>query len=106
MAMAKNKKGKCFIDKKPCNEECVLYRRGLRYFDDKRPPEPFEECAINIIADSVENIISRTAGLQAEQNKVANSIAGVAAIMRSALQIKVAEETQGGKVHAIDSYSK
>ena len=95
MAMAKNKKGKCFIDKKPCNEECVLYRRGLRYFDDKRPPEPFEECAINIIADSVENIITRTAGLQAEQNKVANNIADVAAIMKTALQIKVTEDKRG-----------
>ena len=95
MAMAKNKKGKCFIDKKPCNEQCVLYRRGLRYFDDKRPPEPFEECAINIIADSVENIISRTAGLQAEQNKVANNIADVAAIMKTALQIKVTEAKRG-----------
>jgi len=95
MAMTKNKKGKCFIDKKPCNEECVLYRRGLRYFDDKRPPEPFEECAINIIADSVENIITRTAGLQAEQNKVANNIADVAAIMKTALQIKVTEDKRG-----------
>ena len=103
MAMAKNQKGKCFIDKKPCNEECVLYRRGLRYFDDKRPPEPFEECAINIIADSVENIISRTVGLQAEQNKVANSITDVATILTMALKNKAVE---GGNVYEIDSNSK
>ena len=103
MAMAKNKKGKCFIDKKPCNEECVLYRRGLRYFDDKRPPESFEECAINIIADSVENIISRTVGLQAEQNKVANSITDVATILTMALKNKSVE---GGNVYEIDSNSK
>ena len=103
MAITKNKKGKCFIDKKPCNEECVLYRRGLRYFDDKRPPEPFEECAINIIADSVENIISRTAGLQAEQNKVANSITGVADILTFALKNKAVE---GGNIYEIDSNSK
>jgi len=106
MAMAKNKKGKCFIDKKPCNEECVLYRRGLRYFDDKRPPEPFEECAINIIADSVENIISRTIGLQAEQNKVANSIMDVSAILKVALHNKIVEGKQGGKVYEINSNSK
>ena len=103
MAMAKNQKGKCFIDKKPCNEECVLYRRGLRYFDDKRPPEPFEECAINIIADSVENIISRTVGLQAEQNKVANNIGDVATILTMALKKKAVE---GGNVYEIDSNSK
>ena len=103
MAMAKNKKGKCFIDKKPCNEGCVLYRKGLRYFDDKRPPEPFEECAINIIADSVENIISRTIGLQAEQNKVANSITDVATILTMALKKKAVE---GGNVYEIDSNSK
>jgi len=101
--MTKNKKGKCFIDKKPCNEGCVLYRKGLRYFDDKRPPEPFEECAINIIADSVENIITRTAGLQAEQNKVANSITDVATILTMALKKKAVE---GGNVYEIDSNSK
>ena len=103
MAMAKNKKGKCFIDKKPCNEGCVLYRKGLRYFDDKRPPDPFEECAINIIADSVENIISRTIGLQAEQNKVANSITDVATILTMALKKKAVE---GGNVYEIDSNFK
>jgi len=87
--MAKNKKGKCFIDKKPCNGQCVLYRKGLRYFDGKEiPPEPFEECAINIIADSVENIISRTIGLQAEQNKVANSIMDLSALLQVALSNK------------------
>jgi len=101
--MAKNQKGKCFIDKKSCNEQCVLYRKGLRYFDDKRPPEPFEECAINIIADSVENIISRTVGLQAEQNKVANSITDVATILTMALKKKAVE---GGNVYEIDSNSK
>ena len=101
--MAKNKKGKCFIDKKPCNEACVLYRRGLRYFDDNKPPEPFEECAINIIADSVENIISRTIGLQAEQNKVANSISDVATILTVALKNRPVE---GGNVYEIDSHPK
>jgi len=104
MAMAKNKKGKCFIDKKPCIKDCHLYRRGLRYFDGKdRPPEPFEECAINIIADSVENIVSRTLGLQAEQNKVANSIRDVATILTMALKKKAVE---GGNVYEIDSNSK
>ena len=86
--MVKSKKGKCFVDKKSCNEQCVLYRRGLRHFDDNRPPEPFEECAINIIADSVENMISRTIGLQAEQNKVNNSIVEVSAILKYALELK------------------
>ena len=80
-------KGKCFIDKKACNTQCVLYRKGLRYMDgDKKPPEPFEECAINIIADSVENIVSRMVGLQAEQNKVANSITTLSALLQFAME--------------------
>lgn len=87
MATVKGKKGKCFIDKKPCAESCVLFRKGLRYFDgpDKRPPEPFEECAINIIADGIENMVSRTVGLQAEQNKVANSINGLTGLIGIAM---------------------
>jgi hypothetical protein len=103
MSMVKNKKGKCFIDKKSCNEECVLYRKGLRYFDDTRPPEPFEECAINIIADGVENIISRTVGLQAEQNKVANSIMNVSVILAGALKRRGIE---GEGVYVIDNNSE
>jgi hypothetical protein len=88
--MMKNKKGKCFIDKKPCREDCVLYRKGVRYYDAPgKDPEPFEECALNIIADGVENMISRTIGLQQEQNKVANSINGVSDLMKVALVQKI-----------------
>ena len=85
--MIKSTKGKCFIDKKDCNEKCVLYRKGLRYFDGQnKPPEPFEECAINIIADGVENMISRTAGLQAEQNKATNAMMVVSSVLQFALE--------------------
>jgi len=104
MAMVKSKKGKCFIDKKLCNEQCVLYRKGLRYFDNQeRSPEPFEECAINIMADGVENIISRTVGLQAEQNKVANTVADVANVMKTALLLN---QENKEKIYEINSGSK
>ena len=63
---------KCFIDKQKCDTECVLYRRGLRYREDGSKPEPFEECAFNIMADCLENMVSRSIGMQKETNKVAN----------------------------------
>jgi len=62
----------CFVDKKKCDTECVLYRKGLRYKDDGSKPIPFEECAFNIMADCLENLIGRTIGMQKETNKVAN----------------------------------
>jgi len=67
-------KGKCFIDKKTCIEKCVLYRKGIRYREDNTTPVPFEECAFNIMADCLENLVGRMVGLQKENNKVANSM--------------------------------
>jgi len=99
--MTKTTKGKCFIDKKVCNESCVLYRKGLRYFDGQnKPPEPFEECAINIIADGVENMISRTVGLQAEQGKATNAMVTLSALLQFAMEnnikrINVLESKRG-----------
>ena len=68
-------KGKCPFGKVKC-EECVLYREGLRYFDDpKKEPVHFQNCAVNIIADSMENMITRTIGQQAAIESLRNEIA-------------------------------
>lgn len=67
--------GKCpFNGHKKCNTECVLYRRGLRYFDGNKTPTPFEECAFNIIADSLENMVSRSIGEQTAIEQVRNEV--------------------------------
>jgi len=70
-------KGKCpFRGLKPCSEECVLYRKGIRFSDDqKAEPFPFEECAINIIADNVEAIHNRSFMLQKEVGDTKNVMA-------------------------------
>jgi len=78
---------KCFVDKELCDTKCVLYRKGIRYFDGReRKSEPFEECAINIIADGIENMVSRTVGLQAEQNKATNAMVTLSALMQFAAE--------------------
>lgn len=93
--LSKKSQGKCFIDKKVCNKQCVLYRTGLRYFDGQnKPPEPFEECAINIIADGVENMISRTIGLQSEQNKATNAISALSAVLQFAMENSIKNNKQ------------
>jgi len=38
----------------PCSEECAFYRKGVRFSELKNESFPFEECAINIIADNLE----------------------------------------------------
>lgn len=70
-------KGKCpFRGLKPCDEGCVLYRKGIRYTDDqKSEPFPFEECAINIIADNVEAMHNRAYMLQKEVGDTKNVMA-------------------------------
>lgn len=55
------------------HEDCAFYRRGIRIMRDESQV-PFEECAINIIADTVENMVHRQIGIQAEINKVANNL--------------------------------
>lgn len=78
MAMAKkNERGKCpFRNFKPCDENCVFYRKGIRYTDDSRAePIPFEDCAVNIIADNVEAMHNRAYMLQKEVGETKNIIA-------------------------------
>lgn len=54
------------------HEECTFYRRGVRIIELTGEQKPFEECAVNIIADCLENLVSRQIGLQTEMNKVRN----------------------------------
>ena len=76
MSLHKNtEKGKCPFNKfKPCNPECVFYRKGMRYWEKENRNEPFEECAINIIADSAENQVQRSFALQKEMGETKNAV--------------------------------
>jgi len=53
------------------HEDCTFYRRGIRFTDDGKQT-PFEECAVNVIADCLENLVLRQIGLQKEMNQVRN----------------------------------
>jgi hypothetical protein len=65
----------CPFARKPClKEECVLYRRGLRYFADKKEPQPFEECAINVGVDCLENLVGRSIGNQKATEETRNQM--------------------------------
>lgn len=66
--------GKCPFDKKDCKKECILYRKGLRYYDDSRQPVPFEECAINIACDCLENLVGRSIGQQLATEQTRNEV--------------------------------
>jgi len=83
-------KGKCPFNKIKC-EECVLYRKGLRYFDGKEKPEPFEECAINIACDCLENLVTRSIGNQKATEEARNSIKDLQAMFEALAKIKMLE---------------
>lgn len=61
------------------HEECTFYRKGIKIITTPHgeEQEPFEECAVNIIADCLENMISRQIGLQKEMNEVRNEVMNV-----------------------------
>jgi hypothetical protein len=70
--------GKCPFDKKDCKPTCVLYRKGMRYFDlPGKDPIVFEECAINIGVDCLENLIGRSIGQQKATEGTRNEMAAL-----------------------------
>lgn len=54
------------------HEDCAFYRRGVRIEDVTGKQTAFEECAVNIIADCLENLVQRNVALQKEMNLVRN----------------------------------
>lgn len=58
-----------------CDPGCVFYRKGVRYVGPVGAEEavPFEECAINIIADNAEIIHQRQFATQQEMGEVKNA---------------------------------
>ena len=70
--MAENSfKGICPFGKEK-HEDCSFFRRGIRIVNTSHGEDhvPFEECAVNIIADCLENLVGRQNGLQKEMNMV------------------------------------
>ena len=69
-------KGKCPFGKIKCHE-CVLYRTGLRYWDSGPKAgqnETFEECAITIGIDCLENLVTRMISQQKATEETRNQI--------------------------------
>ena len=84
-------KGKCPFGKIKC-EECVLYRKGLRHFDDSRKPEPFEECAINIGVDCLENLVGRSIGNQKATEQTRNEMTKLNELLYGMAKVKLLEK--------------
>jgi len=72
----KIKKGKCpFRNFKECSDECVLYRKGIRFNELTDETIPVELCAVNVIADNIERMHNRTYMLQQEMGETKNVMA-------------------------------
>ena len=72
----KSERGKCpFLLLDPCNEECAFYRKGVRFTEKGGDPIPFEDCAINIMADNLEAMHNRTYMMQKEVGETKNVMA-------------------------------
>lgn len=70
----KSKKGRCpFRGLKKCSNECVFYRSGVRFNEKTNENFPFEECAVNIIADNLEAMHNRIYMLQKETGEAKNA---------------------------------
>lgn len=93
----KNEKGRCpFRNLKPCSEECAFYRKGIRYSETNPEPVPFENCAINIIADNLEAMHNRTFMLQQEVGETKNMMA-----LKTMVDLQMARPEQAGQLKNI-----
>ena len=76
MLSKENQRGKCpFRNLEECSSECAFYRKGVRFNEKKQESYPFEECAINIIADNLEAMHQRTYAMQREVGETKNVMA-------------------------------
>jgi len=78
---------KCPFNKmRPCDPECGLYRRGMRYFDDGRTPVPFETCTLNHMTDMLESMVNRSIGQQQVMEQVRNEVRALTNIFGIAVE--------------------
>ncbi len=93
-------KEKCPFGKNKC-QDCVLYRKGLRYFDmpdsdgKKRAPVPFEACGVQVGVDCIENLIERSIGQQRAIEEVRNEINQLKALFIGLVNQKLLNRTGG-----------
>lgn len=87
----------CPFWKKRCEKvkNCHLRRKGLRYFDDGRKPEPFEECAFLLNCDLLENLVTRMIGQQKAMEGTRNEVANLSDFFKDLAQIKALENKDG-----------
>jgi hypothetical protein len=96
MLSKKDEKGKCpFRKLKDCSEECVLYRKGVRYNEKTEESFPFEGCALNVIADNLEAMHNRTFMMQKEVGETKNVV--TLRILQELGKIKPAEVERQAK---------
>jgi len=89
--------GKCPFDKKDCKTTCVLYRKGMRYWDEPgKAPVAFEECAINIACDCLENLVSRSIGQQKATEQTRNETAALKELFYALASKKALEDLRMG----------
>ncbi len=82
----------CPVRNKDCRSDCVLYRKGLRYFEGKQEPEAFEECAVNIGVDCLESLVSRSIGSQKASEQTRNEVNKLNEVLFGLAKLKMLED--------------
>lgn len=87
----------CPFWKKPCEKvkDCHLRRKGLRYFNDGRKPEPFEECVFLLNCDLQENLVTRMIGQQKAIEGMRNEVTKLSGFFKDLAKIKALENKNG-----------
>lgn len=74
---------------KRCDPECELFRRGMRYWEDGRTPEPIEMCTFNYLADCMENLVTRQISTQATVDKLSTEIRVLSNLLGTAIEGRI-----------------
>ena len=81
----------CPFRNRECRGDCVFYRKGIRYYNDDKEPTPFEECAINIGVDCLENLVGRSIGNQKATEQTRNEMSKLNELLFGLAKIKMLE---------------
>lgn len=65
----------CPFIKKKCRTDCMFFRKGVRFNEQRKESFPFQDCVFNLIGDNLEAMHNRTYMMQSEVGAAKNVLA-------------------------------
>lgn len=78
-----------FREFQQCDSRCAFYRKGVRFNDLTNEATPMESCAINVIADNIEQMHNKALMMQKEVGQVKDAV-----IMQTLVNVDILQKSR------------